>query len=746
MTVNIKSLLDHLNNKQQQAVLLSDGPLLIVAGPGSGKTRVLVHKIAYLLATGVEPWQVLAVTFTNKAALEMKSRASQLIGEQANYAWIATFHKTCGLVLRKHFDEAGLKRNFTIATTSEQKTLMKNMLKERNIKPDASAVSSLLSAISTYKNKLIMPEDLEKSPSPRERNMAEHYQAYNEKLKEANCIDFDDMLVKTLQLFRSYPDIAEVYKERFKYVLVDEFQDTNAPQYEIIKILTSKHRNICVVGDMDQLIYTWRNASTGIMYEFKKDFTDLNVVTLNQNYRSTKNIIDASMAVIEKQNSPFRADLWTDNPQGEAIKVAGFSDAQEEAEWIAEYIKKDVQKTNNSLSDYAILYRTNAQSRLLEKGMLDLGIRTILIGSQRFYDRAEIKDVISYLQVLANPDDINALSRAVGSPRRGIGPIAISEAVEAARGEGVSVLSYLYKALKSDQKLKSKKGWESFISDCLLLKRKLSEGLPELVEAVLELPGFRSAIRSKGELEYEDRINNINELVNSTYEFLRQLNTNALHILPENQTRNDLTNKQLLTHFLEHISLLTDVEVNEDTLAPAVQLMTIHAAKGKEFKTVFVVGVEDGILPHEISKDDPESEKEERRLLFVAMTRAMENLFITHTSRRMFGGRWDTSYPSPYLRSLPATVEKITAMPTISYQKSSKAFSKPFKNFSPPVKKQILKRDISIYKVGQEVLHSSFGLGEILNIRNGIATIRFDKKERVLDLSIAPLTLKTPSN
>lgn len=735
----IADLIAHLNPKQQEAVQTVLGPVLIVAGPGSGKTRVLTHRIAALIKSGVEPWRILAVTFTNKASKEMQSRVETLIGDQSNEVWVSTFHKTCARILRNHYAEANLPRGFAIASYDDSKAIMKKVLTDRGVEPDNQTLNNSLSSVSSAKNKMITPDMMASSPSLKQQKFAPFYKLYNEKLLAAKLVDFDDLLLKTLELLRDNPEIAERYQKRFNYIMVDEFQDTNAPQYEIIKILAKLHKNLCVVGDMDQLLYSWRNASTEIMNTFTQDWKNTKVITLDQNYRSTKTILDVAKAIIEPNDAQHRASLWTQNPQGDPVHLYEFSDADEEADWVKTTIKQG-QQAGTSLNDFAILYRTNAQSRLIETALRNAGIKARLIGAQRFYDRAEVRDVIAYLKLVINPDDEISLARAAGVPRRGLGPTALSSAIVASTLENKDPISWAREQLEADNLGRAKGAWTKFLRDFDKVLEAAFISPSEAVRAVRNLPGFDDAILSKGGEEPQERLNNVDELISDAEEFMLNPPADISSLEEDLAQHHDDPRLAALVAFLEHISLVADVE--EDEVAEAVWLMTCHAAKGKEFPTVFVIGLEDGLFPHERSKGDLLAEAEERRIAFVAVSRAEKILYLSYAHRRRAGGDYKEQLPSPYLRDLPSSVIKHTQVDQL-YSRRSSSFPSSPRPYSPTqsfFKKPA--KDISAYKINQMVRHTSFGLGVILSINKTVANIKFQDKVRTLDLTLAPLEIE----
>ena len=599
---------DTLNKPQKEAVFHTEGPLLILAGAGSGKTRVLTHRIAYLIEEkGVNPWNILAITFTNKAAEEMRQRVDSLVGIGAESIWVSTFHSMCVRILRRYIDRLGYDNRFTIYDTDDQKTLMKEVCRKTDIDTKRFKERMLLSVISSAKNEMILPEEFELNAGGDfvQLKIAKVYKEYEAQMRANNALDFDDLLVKTVQLLETQPDVRENYQERFRYIMVDEYQDTNTVQFRLVSLLAGKYRNLCVVGDDDQSIYKFRGANIRNILDFEKEFSDAKVIKLEQNYRSVGNVLEVANSVIRNNKGRKEKTLWTDNEKGEKIRLRQFDTAYDEAQFIAEDIKDETAQGAN-YSDHAVLYRTNAQSRLLEEKFVAMNIPYKIVGGINFYSRREIKDVLSYLKTIDNGKDDLAVRRIINVPKRGIGLTTINRIQESAAARGIG----FYDALSAPDLIpgigRSASKLDSFAALIEYFKGRSEEsGVTDLLTEVIEKTGYTESLEADDPEELEARVQNIDELVSkaAVYE----------------ESCSDRGERPTLSGFLEEVALVADIDsVAEDR--DYVILMTLHSAKGLEFPHVYLAGMEDGLFPSymSISGDDPEELEEERRLCYVA--------------------------------------------------------------------------------------------------------------------------------
>ena len=629
--------LSGLNREQRLAVETLDGPVLILAGAGSGKTRALTYRVANLIDHGVRPWEILALTFTNKAAREMKNRIAELVGEEAaDEAWISTFHSTCARILRRDIEKIGYTRSFVIYDDDDQNTVIKEILKKLNIDDKFIPVRDVKGKISDAKNKLMSPDEwfMQSARDHRTSMIHDVMCEYEKRLKSLNALDFDDLLLKTLELLADHPPVLESYRRKFRYVLVDEYQDTNRAQYELVRLLTEQSRNLCVVGDDDQSIYGWRGADIRNILDFEKDYPDATVIKLEQNYRSTSTILDAANQVIAHNTDRKDKRLWTQIGEGEKIHVFTAEDERDEAAWIADSILK-LNRNGRKLGDVAILYRTNAQSRVLEEILMRAGIPYKVFGGQKFYDRKEIRDIIAYLRVLENPADDISLRRIINVPRRSIGDSTVQELADHAAANDFplySALSSLPEGLGSRPR---KCVTEFFTMMTILSALKDTMPLEEFVEEVIRQTGLREQYARENSDEARARVENMDEFMGAIHEFVQ---------MSENPT---------LESYLENVALVTDLDRAEDERG-FVTLMTLHSAKGLEFKTVFLAGVEENIFPSSRSLMDESRLEEERRLMYVGITRARENLYITRARARSIYNQVNFNPPSRFLSEIPA--------------------------------------------------------------------------------------------
>jgi len=630
-----------LNPAQTKAVEHTDGPLLIMAGAGSGKTKVLTCKIANLLAKGVAPWSILAITFTNKAATEMRDRVDRMIGEGAKDVWLSTFHSFCARFLRREIEATGLyKRNFVIYDASDSQVVIKECLKEMNLDPKQYAPSAVQNAISNAKNQLMGPKAMERdADSFFQQKVAEIYKLYAKKLRTNNALDFDDLLMISVLLLEEHEEVREKYQNRFKYILVDEYQDTNGAQYQLTKILAAKHHNLCVVGDADQSIYGWRGADIRNIMDFEQDYPEARTIKLEQNYRSTKNILAAANAVIEHNINRKKKELWTENTTGEKITVYEAGDERDEAQFIATTVMKQKTIFNASYGDIAILYRTNAQSRVVEETFMRSGIPYTMVGGLKFYDRKEIKDILAYLRVIYNPLDTVSLMRIINVPKRGLGAASLGKIAAYADANGLTVFDVISSPDTLDAipgiTARTKKPLELFATFIFkYMGYQANMHIDDLIEKVLEESGYLRELKEENKPENESRIENLKEFIGVARDFEKS---------EENPT---------LENFLATLSLVSDID-NAELEDDRVTLMTLHAAKGLEFPTVFMIGMEEGLFPHSRTLMDENEIEEERRTCYVGITRAERKLYLTCARQRTIYGKTSPAVRSRFLGEIP---------------------------------------------------------------------------------------------
>lgn len=636
-------LLTGMNDKQAKAVQTTEGPLLIMAGAGSGKTRVLTHRIAYLIDEKmINPWNILAITFTNKAAREMRERAMAL-NPATSETLIATFHSMCVRILRREADHIGYNRNFTIVDPGEQRTLMKRILKNLNLDPKKWNERAILGTISNAKNDLLDEVAYEHQAGDMYTQIvAKCYKAYQEELRRSEAMDFDDLIMMTLRLFDKNPDVLAYYQQRYQYIHVDEYQDTNHAQYQLVKLLASRFKNICVVGDADQSIYGWRGADMQNILDFEKDYPEAKVVLLEENYRSTKKILQAANEVIKNNRNRRPKKLWTQNDDGEQIVYYRANDERDEAVFVASTIDNIIREEGKNFKDFAVLYRTNAQSRTIEEALLKSNIPYTMVGGTKFYSRKEIRDVISYLNLIANPADNISFERVVNEPKRGVGPGTLEKIRTFAYEQNMSLLDASANIMLSPIKGKAAQGVYDFANMILNLRDQLDGlSITEAVETVLDKSGYLDALSMQQTLESQARIENIEEFMSVTKNF-DETNTDGTE---------DETGIDRLGRFLNDLALIADTD-DGDMEAAEVTLMTLHAAKGLEFPVVFLIGMEEGVFPLSLASEDPEELEEERRLAYVGITRAEEILFLTNANTRTLFGKTSYNRPSRFLREI----------------------------------------------------------------------------------------------
>ncbi len=631
------SVFDKLNDMQQEAVRSTEGPLLCLAGAGSGKTRVLTHRVAYLIEQGVAPWQIMAITFTNKAAGEMKERVEKLVGEGSESIWVATFHASCVRILRRYADRIGFDNNFSIYDTDDSKSVMKDVCKRLRIDTKLLRERTILGEISSAKDELMGPEAFRNRYGDdfRRSRIAEAYAEYQKALKENNALDFDDLIMKTVELFKTDAEVLDHYQKRFRYIMVDEYQDTNTAQFEFVRLLADGYKNLCVVGDDDQSIYKFRGANIRNILDFEKYYPDAKVVRLEQNYRSTQNILDAANAVISNNRGRKEKSLWTEEGAGALIHFRQFDTAYEEAEFIADDIVHRGKK--DGFGEFAVLYRTNAQSRLLEERFVYEGIPYKVVGGVNFYARREIKDILAYLKTIANARDDLQVRRIINVPKRGIGATSIGKIQDYADLNGIGFYDALLDASEIPGLGKTAQKVEGFVNQIAVFRAKLEmKKLSEMVGEIVDDTDYMSEYDGDTDEEIDDRLDNIDEL--------------RTKIIAWEESNPEGT----LNDFLNEVSLVADIDEVESSI-PRSLLMTIHSAKGLEFTHVYLAGMEDGLFPSEmtIASDDPNEIEEERRLAYVGITRAKEELTITCAKTRMIHGETHYNAVSRFVREIP---------------------------------------------------------------------------------------------
>lgn len=782
MEIKMNNTYDTLNDMQQLAVFHTEGPLLILAGAGSGKTRVLTYRIAHLIEEkGVKPYNIMAITFTNKAAGEMRERVNKIVGFGAEQVWVSTFHSACVRILRRYIDRMGYHNDFTIYDTDDQKRLLKDVIKKLNLNPKMYKENAVLGKISDFKNKLLTVSDVAGMAQSdfKMMNLSKIYNDYQEALKNNNALDFDDLIMKTVQLFKQCPEVLESYQERLKYIMVDEYQDTNAAQFAFIRLLAAKYQNLCVVGDDDQSIYKFRGADISNILQFEKYFHNARVVKLEQNYRSTKNILEAANAVIHNNHGRKDKTLWSDNEQGEKIELYQAEDGYAEADMVAGNIKEMVDYGKADYKDFAILYRTNAQSRALEEKLMIRNIPYKIIGGQNFYQRKEIKDILAYLRIISNGTDDIAVERVINVPKRGIGATSINKAKDFAADYGMNLYDALLEVDNIPDMARAVSKIRKFTDLIEEFKDEQDEiSLKELVDDVLAKTGYVAELAADNTDESNARIENIDELLSKVTEYEQSA---------ENPN---------LSEFLEEVALVSEIDnLGEDS--SYVVLMTVHSAKGLEFPYVFLCGMEDGLFPGYMSimADDTDELEEERRLCYVAITRAMKKLTISYAKRRMIRGETQYNIISRFVKEIPPLIvnsKNVTDRVAAGYEKKpsfsnfggyegslgygggsgyigsgqreyggSRTFAasqhkSAYKSMAkkpaygtpstqPSFGKQFVVTKAEIdYTVGDRVQHIKFGEGTVLGIEDGArdyqVTVQFDTAgQKVMMASFAKL-------
>ena len=729
------SIYDTLNEQQKEAVFHTEGPLLILAGAGSGKTRVLTHRIAYLIEErGVNPWNILAITFTNKAAGEMRERVDRLVGFGAESIWVSTFHSTCVRILRRYIDRIGFDTNFTIYDSDDQKSLMRDVCRVLDVDTKKYKERMFLSAISAAKDEMITPDEYELNAAGDfgKQKIAQVYREYERQLHANNALDFDDLLLKTVQLFQTQPDVLESYQERFRYIMVDEYQDTNTVQFKFVSLLAAKYQNLCVVGDDDQSIYKFRGANIRNILNFEQEFQNARVIKLEQNYRSTQNILNAANAVIQNNRGRKDKTLWTDNGDGEKVHLRQFDTAYDEAEFVADDIRKNIEN-GGTYQDYAILYRTNAQSRMFEEKFVACNIPYKIVGGVNFYARREIKDLLCYLKTIDNGRDDLAVRRIINVPKRGIGLTTITRIQESAAAREIGFYEALLGLDLIPGVARAASKLDSFVALIEYFKRRSDEvSITDLMNEIIEKTGYIENLEAEDKEDAQARIENIEELVSKIAAYEEQCAAEQV--------------KPSLSQFLEEVAL-DSLEENPDY----VVLMTLHSAKGLEFPHVYLVGMEDGLFPSymTITSDNDEDLEEERRLCYVGITRAEQELTMTCARKRMTRGETHYNRMSRFLQEIPKELMENGSLPfdkemqkereqelirQNAYTQAKQAFrQKPFQNYGiqKGAKAFAVSKEKGLdYQVGDRVRHIKFGEGTVKGILEGgrdfEVTVEFD--------------------
>ena len=712
---------DTLNEQQQEAVFCTEGPLLLLAGAGSGKTRVLTHRIAYLMDQGVNPYHIMAITFTNKAAKEMRERVDDLVGFGAEHIWVSTFHSTCVRILRRHIDKLGYGNSFTIYDADDQKSLIKQICKQYKIDTKMMPERRIINEISSAKDEFMTPSEYETRHQYdfKKKKIAQIYKEYQKQLKANNALDFDDLIFKTVELFQFHPEVLDYYQERFRYIMVDEYQDTNTIQFQLVSMLARKYQNLCVVGDDDQSIYKFRGANVKNILNFENVFPEAVTIKLEQNYRSTKNILNAANEVIKHNKGRKTKKLWTENEEGDLIEFHQYGTEYEEARKIIHEIE-DLSKEGYDYKNMAILYRTNAQSRVFEESFMIKNIPYRIVGGTNFYQRKEVKDILSYLKVVDNGLDDLAVRRIINVPRRGIGAATIEKINVCAVEHNISFLDACFSADSIDTLGNAKKKINGFADLIREFRRKMQEGsLEELFKYITDETGYIANLKAEETEEAEGRIENINELLNKVVTYEQE------------------AEEASLSELLEEIALVADIDNLEDS-DNRVVLMTLHSAKGLEFPYVFICGMEDGIFPSymTVMSEDDDDMEEERRLCYVGITRAKKKLYLSAAKRRMMQGRTQFNKVSRFIDEIPEQLLQLDTGVNFKEKRPDKAlfssnrsnrFRKPYqaKSFTST------KMDTLPYDVGDMVKHIKFGKGKVLEIVSGgrdyEVTVDFEK-------------------
>lgn len=724
------SVVETLNDKQKEAALYIEGPLLILAGAGSGKTRVITNRTAYMIKEkGINPFNILAITFTNKAAGEMRERINDIVGYGAESIWVATFHSTCARILRRYIDRIGYDTSYTIYDTDDVKSVINDIIKRFEINTKYTSARALINCISSCKNEMITANQFARDNAG-DFGMKDYvrvYKEYEEVLKKSNALDFDDLLLKTVELFKRCPDVLESYQERFKYIMVDEYQDTNTVQFELVRLLADKYKNICVVGDDDQSIYKFRGANIRNILDFEKHYPDAKVVRLEQNYRSTQIILDVANAVIKNNSGRKEKSLWTKKENGERVHLRQFETAYEEAEYIASEISKNVANGSVNYRDNAVLYRTNAQSRLLEEKFILFGIPYDVVGGINFYSRREIKDILAYLKTIDNGKDDLAVKRIINVPRRGIGATSLNRVQQFAIDNDMSLFDALLDSEYVPGLGAGKKKLDAFTNMIRVFRAKALEmSVDELIHCILDETGYLAELEASDDPDADDRIENIEELITKAKVFSENY---------RGETEVDIS-KNMLSAFLEEVALVADID-RVDSDGNKVLLMTLHAAKGLEFPRVYMAGMEDGLFPSymTIISDDEDEIEEERRLCYVGITRAMDELTLTYAKSRVVRGELQFNAVSRFIAEMPSLMLDNKLPGRRNQEENSSGYGSAKGTGRPKAKvdikpfilqadtmtkgKDLVKSDGLEYNIGDRVSHIKFGVGEVVSIVDG---------------------------
>ncbi len=712
---NKSLLLQNMNEKQEEAIRATEGPLLIMAGAGSGKTRVLTHRIAYLIdEKQVAPWNILAITFTNKAASEMRERVEKLLDIRGTHVTISTFHSLCVRILRRDIDKLGYSKSFNIADTSESLTLIKNILKDFNIDPKKFSPRAFLEQISKQKNELITANQYSKiADSYFSQEVATIYQEYQKRLQKYQTLDFDDLIMLTVKLFQKFPDTLADYQNIYRYLHVDEYQDTNQAQYILTRLLSKKYKNICVVGDADQSIYGWRGANMRNILNFKKDYPQAQVILLEQNYRSTGNILQAANNVISNNTERIKKKLWTKNDQGAKVHIYEARNENEEAIFVIKQIQQQIKDHKLNYGDFGILFRTNAQSRTIEETLLKSSIPYQLFGGKRYYERKEILDIIGYLKVIANPDDVYSLHRVINLPKKGIGNTTIERIGEYANQHQISeftAFKYIDE-IKINNKAKNEilnfynliKKWRQQIEDNKI-------GITELTEDIYKKTGYLDFYKIQSDPESQSRVDNLEEFLSVTKNFDDQVNDTS-------NFNQSLTDNRLI-NFLTDLALVTDNDHDSDE--KSVSLMTLHAAKGLEFPIVFIIGMEEGLFPLKRSIMEENGMEEERRLAYVGITRAKKELYLIYADQRVLYGLVQANRPSCFIQEIdPEVKDRMSDESDEVEDKNAEPYYKRKTNYRSvyqPIRKVHKINNLGIFKVGDKIIHNKWGQGVVVKV------------------------------
>lgn len=718
-------LLQGMNDKQAEAVLTTEGPLLVMAGAGSGKTRVLTHRVAYLIEEqGVNPWNILAITFTNKAAREMQERVGKLLGESARDIWVSTFHALCVRILRRDIDKLGYNRAFTIADTSEQRTLMKRICSELNVDTKKYDPRAILSAISNAKNAMQTATDYaalnSHANNPLNQIVAKAYVLYQKELENSQALDFDDLIMKTIELFEKDPETLEYYQNKFHYIHVDEYQDTNDAQYQLVTLLAAKYKNLCVVGDADQSIYGWRGANMNNILNFERDYPEAHTVMLEQNYRSTQTILKAANEVIANNLVRKEKNLWTENGTGDKISYYRAQNEHDESQFVVSKIQDEISEHGYHYNDFAVLYRTNAQSRMIEETFMKSTVPYTMVGGHKFYDRKEIRDILAYLTLIVNPRDAMSFERVVNTPKRGIGPGSVDKLRQFANENGWSLLEAAQNVTLANAisaRIRAKiEDFGRLMAD--LTKEADYLTITELTDEILTKSGYLQMLKAENDLQAQTRQENLEEFKSVTQEY------------DQKHGEDEGDNRQKLMNFLSDLALVSDQD-DVDEEAPKVTLMTLHAAKGLEFPVIFLVGMEEGIFPLYRSLSNEKELEEERRLAYVGITRAKRKLYLTNAYSRMLYGRVQRNQPSQFVEEINDDLIKFENADSSS---KAKSMNTPFAKaaaqattFTAQRRAHGLKHsakqestgtgaDKKAWKVGDKVQHKKWGQGMVVSV------------------------------